>query len=354
MFSICYGPDRTGRTTMAFGPINKKGGERRLNVAVTRARELLQVYSTLRPEDIDLSRTNAKGARQLKAFLDYAARGTVALDQMVKSENARDWDSPFEIEVQRAIEARGYDVHRQIGVGNFFIDLAVVDPKHPGRYLLGVECDGAMYHSAHSARDRDRVRQAVLENLGWTIHRVWSTDWWHDRRREGDRIENVLKALENTDIKIPRVEKKEYEVLPPERSEAIELAEKNWPQNASVWEDPNIEPELSNDYEPEDHFYEREQDMSVAIDSLVETHAPLDIKHLSQLIGQAWERKSTTKKVVTHITILAKATPRVYLDGRIVWKSREQVDSGFFYICGAKPRRIVFSVTALDSRKFNK
>lgn len=179
-FSVCYGPDLAGRVSMNFGPLNRAGGERRLNVAVTRARREIVVFSTLRPDQIDLSRTRAKGVEHLKAYLEYAERGPRALAAALQTAHTDAFDSLFESEVAAFLREQGYDVHTQVGCSGYRIDLAVVAPGHPGRYLLGIECDGATYHRTATARDRDRLRQSVLEGLGWKIHRIWSTDWWRD------------------------------------------------------------------------------------------------------------------------------------------------------------------------------
>ncbi len=198
LFSVCYGPDLAGRVAMNFGPLNRVGGERRLNVAITRAREQLVVFSTLTPDRIDVARTRAVGVRHLKTFLDYAARGPQAIAEAVVLDPSADFDSPFEEAVKDALVARGWDVHWQVGCSGYRIDLAVVDPERPGSFLLGVECDGASYHSAKSARDRDRLRAEVLERLGWRLHRVWSADWWHDPDREVDRIEAAIAKVRAT------------------------------------------------------------------------------------------------------------------------------------------------------------
>jgi very-short-patch-repair endonuclease len=191
--SVGYGPDETGRVAMNFGPLNKQGGERRLNVAVTRARERMTVVSSLRAQDIDLSRTTALGVQLLWAYLDYAERGPEALRAAIKEDSNRDFDSPFEREVHEELKRHDLQLHRQVGCGGFRIDLAVVDSRAPGRYLLGIECDGATYHSSATARDRDRLRQEVLEQLGWRICRIWSTDWLRDR---AGQVRRVLAALE--------------------------------------------------------------------------------------------------------------------------------------------------------------
>lgn len=193
-FSIGYGPDLTGKVSMNFGPMNKNGGERRLNVAITRARHALRVFSSLRPEQIDLSRTQAVGVRDLKHFLEFAERGSRALAEAVTG-SIGDYDSPFEEAVAEALRRKGWQVRPQVGVSAFRIDLGVVDPDAPGRYLAGVECDGATYHSSATARDRDKIREQVLRGLGWEIARIWSTDWWHDAAGALDKIHTELERL---------------------------------------------------------------------------------------------------------------------------------------------------------------
>jgi very-short-patch-repair endonuclease len=194
--SVGYGPDEAGKVAMRFGPLNQQGGERRLNVAVTRARRAMTVVSSMTAADIDLSRGRSEGAKVLRAFLDYAARGPVALND--PSENVqRETESPFEKEVGDELVRRGLNVKRQIGCGGYRIDLAITDSQQSGKYLLGVECDGATYHSAATARDRDRLRQAVLEGLGWRLVRVWSSDWVRDREKQVKRILAALKEAAN-------------------------------------------------------------------------------------------------------------------------------------------------------------
>ncbi len=194
-FSICYGPDESGKVAMNFGPLNRDGGERRLNVAITRAKHEVLVFSGLRADQIDLARTRARGVRDLKYFLDYAERGPRALTAATTASGSADADSEFERMVATRLRKAGYEVHHQVGCSGYRIDLAVVDPAATGRYLLGVECDGATYHRAATARDRDKLRQLILEGLGWKLHRIWSTDWWHDADKEMARLVSMLDAL---------------------------------------------------------------------------------------------------------------------------------------------------------------
>jgi len=192
LFSICYGPDVNGRVAMNFGPLNRDGGERRLNVAITRAREQVIVFSSLRPEKIDLSRTSRVGVRHLKTFLEYAERGPAAIAEAITLDHSADFESPFEKSVCEALEQRGWQVDLQVGCSGYRIDLAIRDPQAPGEYLLGIECDGATYHSAKTARDRDRIRQGVLEHLGWSLHRIWSRDWWANPDGVIQRIDTAI------------------------------------------------------------------------------------------------------------------------------------------------------------------
>lgn len=184
LLSVGYGPDDAGRLTMNFGPLNRDGGWRRLNVLVTRARQRCVLFSSFRADQMNLGGTQARGVVALKEYLYYAEHGRMTSTGTSTGRH----DSPFEADVCRALRERGWEVHAQVGAAGFAIDLAVVDPERPGRYLLGVECDGATYHSSATARDRDRLRQAVLEGLGWTLYRIWSTDWFHRREQVLDRL----------------------------------------------------------------------------------------------------------------------------------------------------------------------
>ncbi len=194
LISVGYGADASGYLAMNFGPINRDGGERRLNVLISRAKFKCVVFSSIRSDEIDLGRSRGKGVRALKTFLQYAETGILGT---ARTDTGRGPDSPFEMAVQRALEDEGYQVYSQIGVAGFFIDLAVVDPEQPGRFLLGVECDGASYHSSRSARERDRQRQMVLEDHGWTLHRIWSTDWF---LRPQEELAKTIRAIERAKV----------------------------------------------------------------------------------------------------------------------------------------------------------
>lgn len=193
-FSITYGPDVTGAVSMNFGPMNRGGGERRLNVAITRARHELRVFCSLRAEQMDLARTQARGVRDLKHFLEFAERGPRALAEATKG-SFGDFESPFEEAIASALARKGWQLHTQVGASAFRVDLAVVHPDAPGMYLTGIECDGATYHRSATARDRDKLREQVLRGLGWEIFRVWSTDWWIDSADTLEKLDARLRSL---------------------------------------------------------------------------------------------------------------------------------------------------------------
>ena len=161
------------------------------NVAVTRARQEMKVFTSFDPGMIDLTRTSQRAIADLKHFIEFADRGPRAIAEADRG-SLGGADSPFEEAVAWELQRRGWNVVPQVGVSRFRIDLSVVHPDRPGDYLLGVECDGATYHSAATARDRDRVRGAILESLGWNLARVWSTDWWIDRHRASERLHMTL------------------------------------------------------------------------------------------------------------------------------------------------------------------
>ena len=187
--STTYGPERPGgRTFQRFGPINSELGWRRLNVIATRAKERVEIFSSMEPSDILVSDRSNKGVRVLREYLEYAKTGQIP-DRALQGGAP---ENNFEETVGKAIQDLGYETVFQVGVAGFFIDIGVIHPDRPSEYLMGIECDGAAYHSAQFARDRDRLRQEILESKGWAIHRIWSTNWFYARVPEINRLRDVL------------------------------------------------------------------------------------------------------------------------------------------------------------------
>ncbi len=194
LFSVGYGPDSGGRIAMNFGPLNREGGERRLNVAVTRAREQLVVYASLRASDIDLSRTRATGAAHLKVFLDYAEKGPRAMAEALHGAGSKAPESGLVAALSAALKDEGFHVCEFMGSSSRRIPLAVRRPGEDESYVLDVETDGAVWGGTPSARDRERLREQVLESLGWRVERVWSLEWKASPKRVLRRLVKAMSA----------------------------------------------------------------------------------------------------------------------------------------------------------------
>lgn len=201
ILSVGYGPDQDGKLTMAFGPLNRENGWRRLNVAVTRARNRVEVVASMSGGDIRESDNTSRN--HFKRYLDYAERGPGVLSLVPISDDAAP-ESPFEESVLDVLLGWGYEVQPQVGVGGYRIDMAVRHPEAPGRYAIGIECDGAMYHSSKAARDRDRLREEVLRGLGWDLHRIWGTDWYRHQSEAEQRLREAIETAVARPISSPR------------------------------------------------------------------------------------------------------------------------------------------------------
>lgn len=198
LISIGYGKDQNNKLSLSFGPLNREGGERRLNVLITRSKERCVVFSNFKSSEMHTTEKTPKGVETLKTFLYYAENGEFPKNY----HTGEDFDSPFEESVYKFLTDEGYTVEKQVGCAGYKIDLAIVDKDDANRYILAIECDGATYHSSLLARDRDRLRQEVLEGLGWKFHRIWSTDWYHVNKKAKQRLLDAIKeAMDNKDNK---------------------------------------------------------------------------------------------------------------------------------------------------------
>ncbi len=189
IISTVYGNDSEGNFFQRFGPITGQSGHRRLNVLFTRSRYSTILVTSIIPEKITSS---GRGMKVLKEYLQYASTGR--LPAIINDRESRPPANEFEEMVMEVLTNEGFECIPQFGVSGFFIDIAVKDPSNPDKILGGVECDGASYHSIRSARDRDRLREEILVSLGWNIYRVWSTDWFHDRKRQEERLLEAVRS----------------------------------------------------------------------------------------------------------------------------------------------------------------
>ena len=235
IMSVGYGKDRGGNLPLRFGPILSEGGRRRLNVAVTRARETMTVVSSFAYTDIDTTKVRAgTGLEFLRNYLQYAAvDGKIFAHGELSDEPMND----FEADICDTLTGRGMKLVPQVGCSNFRIDFGVCHPTEPGRFVLAIECDGATYHSSYTARDRDRLRQQQLENLGWNFHRIWSTDWFMRKHEEVERAWSAYqKAVARND------EKRHLSILPPVEAEE--------PAQANTYTGPELTTQRSSLFPP--------------------------------------------------------------------------------------------------------
>jgi hypothetical protein len=311
IFSIGYGPDENRKITMNFGPLNKQGGWRRLNVAITRARYRNEIVSSIHAGDIP-EYVTSEGLRHLRRYLDYAARGMAALALDVSS--GGDAESPFEESVIAVIRSWGYEVAPQVGTAGYRIDIGIRHPGHPGVYALGVECDGYQYHSSKVARDRDRLRETVLRGLGWNLHRIWGTAWHRDRNGEERKlraaIENAIAAPVHgllTDLSpdqgtMPvaiRTEAATFDATPSWATPYVTARIPPLPH----WVDPG---------QPGSHF-----GMSAGIREVAMTEAPVHIAVLQQRLRDAWNIGRIGSQIRSNIEAAIKVAG-VLRDGEFI------------------------------------
>ena len=285
IFSVGYGRDRTGKLTMHFGPLNQEGGERRLNVAVTRAREKVVVVSSIRAADMDVAGLTRPGVLNLYRYLDYAERGIDALE-VEMPQGAVDFESPLEESVGAAIRSLGYQVVPQVGCSGYRIDLGVLDPTRPGRFMLGVECDGAMYHSAYTARDRDRLRQEQLERLGWRLYRIWGPDWVARRESELKRLADTLQSAVIAPSRPSRaaepVNARQVSVV--DRDDLPD-GEGDWPPE---WARPYTIFMVQTPVPKNEQFHWARATLIQMLDEVVENEGPIHIDLASRRLAERW------------------------------------------------------------------
>ena len=314
IISLGYGPVEPLAKTMSmnFGPLNKSGGERRLNVAITRATTEIHVFASFDYTMIDLSRTSALAVKHLKYFLEYAEKGPIALPEKAEANYGIDqFDSYFEESVAFALREKGWLVQTQIGVSKFRIDLGIIHPDKPGQFLVGIECDGATYHGSPAARDRDRVRHLILENLGWKLLRIWSTDYFLDENSIIEKIHNQLSELLILDL-AQADDEYDLEDTTPFAPEKIE------------------EEIILTNINPDKYFHDSYKkaldDMAKAV--LYEKSA-ISLQELASDIGWKHNLARTTKKQLDHIESIITPWAGIakHKSGEItVWKSLEDVE----------------------------
>ncbi|MCQ2391521.1 MAG: DUF3320 domain-containing protein, partial [Kiritimatiellae bacterium] len=327
LFSVGYAPDECGKFTMNFGPLNLSGGERRLNVAVTRAKEQVIVFSSIHGSQIDAGeggRTRAVGAGHLKAFLEYAERGN-ALASVTPVDTSNE---NFSNVVSAFLKDKGYKVDRSVGCSEYRIDVAVRNPDDPNKYLMGVECDGPTYAGQRTAQDRDVNRTSVLKGLGWHTCRVWSVDWAFDRARSEQHLVELIEAARVAPEPEPiRQVDEEIKVDTIDQTKGTEMAS----PNASTRHHPKYKIWESDSIFLHEYFYEPSSRPQIArmMAAVVETEGPIYESVLRKRVCKAWGVTRMTENVHR---VFDAATPRDVLvtdheTGRVYWPKGTEVAS---------------------------
>ncbi len=311
--SVAFGFDADRKLYRNFGPLNQEGGERRLNVLVTRARKRCVVFSNFRAEDLSLDGIQARGARALKGYLGFAEKRILE-----EAEAARDdADFPFEESVHDCLEQEGIEAHRQVGCAGFRLDIGVVDPEQPGRFFLGVQFDGTKYHGSRVARDRDRQRRQVLEGLGWRLHRVWSTDWYRNRDETLDRL---LGAIEASRIApMPESDAPPAEEPPEEDSPVQDTQE----EREEPVRDYSVCRDLGVTTTGELHDQSPVK-ISRAVTTVVNVEGPVHFNEILQRIRKAWDLKRAGRRIralVSNAADLAEEDGCILRKGEFLWPS---------------------------------
>ena len=338
LFSIGYAPDATGKFSMNFGPLNRQGGERRLNVAITRAKEQVVVFSSIHASQIELNRTNAVGAAHLKYFLDYAEKKAVIASGAVvekEADNLRKTIAEF-------LTSKGYTVEENVGCSGFRMDLALRNPDRPEEFLLGIECDNLSYAARHTARDRDNLRQQVLKGLGWHTYRAWCVDWAFDRQRAEKEllalIEKVKNALPEPLPAPPELEEEPAGTLQQSAVETAAPLSTNR-QEYHIWS--NTSPlDQSLFYEPAGEKIIKEQ-----MAEIIALEAPVYESVLKRRIARAWGFSRTggnIQKILSEC-LPAEAKTTRYGEEKVFWSKEQDVSAYPFYrvSTGEETRRTI-------------
>lgn len=333
LFSIGYGPDRNGNVSMNFGPLNNQGGERRLNVAVSRARYEMIIFSTLRSEQIDLKRTKSKGVEGLKRFLEFAERGTSPVPAIQLQDLQQ---SNLITLIAQELTQRGYKVETLVGRSNFKVDLAIVNPLQPDTYILGILCDGRNYYETKTTRDREIVQPNVLQMLHWNVMRVWSVDWFEHKENVVKRIIKKLEDLKNTKVE-------EQPPLLPVKNNVL--------KTFSIENEPVVE--LVNNREKEYTFanlpdigYSTDIDTVITssyqvkkqLQQIVKIEQPITNTLLYKRILRIWNLTRVTTRLQLFIDSLLKDAYKDPLSGDtiIYWEDEEKAKDCDFYRINSK------------------
>ena len=325
--SVTYAKAADGILRYNFGALNGENGWRRLNVLTTRARRSMRMFSSIRSSDMNPASTVSAGPRLLREFLEYAEHGRLAVPA---GASAGATESPFEHDVMRALEQHGLTIVPQVGVAGYRIDLGVIDPERPGRYVCGIECDGVAYHASESARDRDRLRQQVLEARGWTLFRIWSTDWFKDRPGQIERIVRLVgEARANLTAReaAPTIEPD----AAASSSTAAIVAPAVPPGEPDDGATPQVAPYVlaggEGRYADRDLLGEPPSTLADAIATVVEVESPVHVEDVIARVAAMWDTRAGTRiqSRILEGCVLAERQRVVERRGEFLWEPGRDV-----------------------------
>ena len=336
LFSIGYGPDKNGKIALNFGPLNRDGGCRRLNVAVSRARYEMKVFSTLRADQIDLNRTSAEGVADLKAFLEYAEKGPdyFTLSTGVESASNSEISDNLVEAIAAALTAKGYQVKTNIGSSGYKIDLGVVDSAHPDKYLIGIICDGKRYAASAMANDRVVTQDSVLRMLGWNIYHQWAMDWWDNPDKALSAIITAIEGAKNGKPAQPEPtpipDPKPQDEATPEQPE-----EQEYEPEADPDAMPYIKADLFQSSIKSEQFTAGTYDTKVRkkIARVIEVEAPISKSFLIRQVLNSYGITRTGSRIISHMEeLLEKTGYPTTGKGRIFyWKNADDAQNYAIY-----------------------
>lgn len=343
IFSIGYGKNIYGQFHQNFGPLSKEGGHKRLNVAITRAKINVKLVGSIEPTDIKIEAATKEGPRLLRSYIEFAQQGVKALRNESIVSNDDHFDSPFEESVCEFLREKNYKVKTQIGCSGYRIDMAVLHPEHDGKFVIGIECDGAMYHSGRTARERDRLRQDVLEEMGWEITRIWSTDWFMNpefqKKRlviEIDKAIASYKLHSSSSTKSTSEDKDSYFATATfsDAEEKKNISESSFPIYESVTEEEILKKleisksDLVAKNNPKNPYLKKQHNEFVrqAVIFILEKESPIHFELLYQRLVEFYGQAKVTSKIRTSIDEIIKTLKDVdILDDKFLTKKNINV-----------------------------
>lgn len=350
IFSVGYGPDETGHMTMNFGPLNRDGGWRRLNVAVSRAKKEMIIFASMEPDQINLSKTKAEGLHSLRAFMDFAKKGNEPILLDNHNHSARPNSDIIITKVKKVLQNNGYQVETNVGSSEFKIDVAVVDKNKPGKYMAAIQLDGHRYANRTTTRDRNKQSDLMLARLGWHVIKIWSIEWWHNETKQLDNLLEQLREIEK-DISIKPItavnEKKQVTIQ--EKISSLII-----PGNDQLQQNIFYEPAILAPVEiPSDYFYTigALPTVQAQINQIIDEEAPVSFSNLSKKIIKAWgfSRSGAKLEAVIQRSLRGMMIFQTTEEkGQFLWKDEEQYNSYTEFRIKSDHRRSLQDISKLE------